>query len=94
MLKLLGLIEKYQAQIEDHGSLDNLKRSVFARANHLHLDSELESAKAADLSGENKKAVRSLANALAWPSNLKVDDDFAEKLRSASEWLSNLKSRS
>jgi hypothetical protein len=93
MLKLLGLIEKYQAQIEDHGSLDNLKRSVFARANHLHLDSELESAKAADLSGDNKKAVRSLAKALAWASNLKVDDDFAEKVRSASEWLANLKSR-
>jgi len=93
MLKLLGTIEKYQAQIEDRGALEALKRSVFIRANHLRLDSELESVKADDLSGENKRAIRSLAKALAWASNLKVDADFAEKVRRASEWLGNLKSR-
>jgi hypothetical protein len=92
MLKLLGTIEKYQAQIEDRGSLDALKRSVFIRANHLRLDSELEAAKANDLSGENKKAVRSLAKTLAWATSFKVDDDFAKKVRRASEWLNSLKS--
>jgi hypothetical protein len=45
------------------------------------------------LFGENKKVVRSLAKALAWASNVKVDDEFAEKVRSASEWLANLKPR-
>lgn len=93
MLKLLGTIEKYQAQIEDHGALEALKESVFVRANHLLLDSELESAKADDLAGENKRAIRSLAKSLAWANNLKVDDDFAAKVHRASEWLGNLKSR-
>jgi hypothetical protein len=93
MLKLLGTIEKYQAQIEDKGALDALKHSVFIRANHLRLDAELETAKACELAGENKKAIRALAKALAWASVLSVDNNFSEKVRNSSELLTSLKKR-
>ncbi len=93
MLKLLGLVEKYQAQAEDRGALDELKQTVFVRATHLRLGAELETAKAHDLSGEPKKAIRSLAKTLAWASDLHVDADFRAKADQALVWLRGLKSR-
>jgi hypothetical protein len=80
LLKLLGMIEYYQAEFEDKELITPLKSEVTALAQNLRLDAEMESVKALLIQSDHAKTRNKIAKILAWARDIQVDAEFQRKV--------------